>query len=77
MSKIKSITLDFPNDPEGDCIYYCVGQIDEKTGLTVTKIMENGYCCGDQATHVFYSIFSNNKLIADMHQYGHIIYDVK
>ena len=74
MSKIKSITLDFPNDPEGDCIYYCVGQIDEKTGLTVTKIMENSYCCGDQATHVFYSIFSNKKLIADMHQYGHIIY---
>jgi len=75
MSKIKSITLDFPNDTEGNCIYYCVGQINKNTGLTVTKIMENGYCCGDGATHMFYSIFSDNKLIADMHQYGHIVYE--
>ena len=42
MSEIKSITLDFPW-VEGHYIYYCVGQIDKRTGLTVTKIMKNGY----------------------------------
>ena len=58
MSNIISITLDFPNDTEGNYIDYRVGQMDKKTGLLVTKIMESGFFCRDNATHIFYSIFS-------------------
>ena len=73
--RIKSITLDFPNCDDGSVIFYEVGRkpMSQSISKPVTEIRKaerNGEYCGIP----YYEIYTEDGLVAEMHQYGHIEY---
>lgn len=71
--KIKSISLEFPNCDDGSIIFYEVGKTDVG-GKIVTEI-KKAERCGEMAMIPYYEIYTENGLHAEMHQYGHIVYE--
>lgn len=74
--KIKSISLDFPNCDNGEVIYYEVGVLPfghKKPIMEIRRSQRNG----EMALIDFYEIYNEDGIIAEMHQYGHIQYELK
>jgi hypothetical protein len=68
---IKSVALDFPNCTDGDCVYYLVGKVSYGNTKPVSRI--ESYQDSPESPRYF-RIFTDDGLIAEMHQYGHIQY---
>ena len=73
--RIKSITLDFPNADAGNVIFYTVGVTPRHSGISkpVTEIRK-AERFGEWGMIPYYEIYTEDGIIAEMHQYGHIVY---
>jgi hypothetical protein len=77
MSKIKSICLGFPNADDGSVLFYNVGRPWKcnREGKVVTEIKAVSICPEPYCEKVHYEIYTEDGLVAEMHQYGHIVYE--
>uniref|UniRef100_A0A6H1ZY87 Uncharacterized protein n=1 Tax=viral metagenome TaxID=1070528 RepID=A0A6H1ZY87_9ZZZZ len=73
--KIKSVSLDFPNSEKGEQLYYEVGKVSigGKISKPVTTIEKRLYR-GQECWPPYCRIYTEDGLIAEMHQFGHIRY---
>lgn len=72
--KIESISLDFPNSDCGEVLWYKVGKPWHHEGKIVTEIKKcERY--GEQSMIPYYEIHTEDGVVAEMHQFGHIVYE--
>ena len=74
--RIKSLTLDFPNSDDGSMLFYEVGTkpICQSISKPITEIRKAERCGEPLALIPYYEIYTEDGLVAEMHQYGHIVY---